>query len=259
MTHATHARIAALVTAGLLATTGGISYADTVTSGNGSLGGGNQLVLDGDVPINLCGNAIAVLGLAGANCTDGDAVVSERGHGDSDVATSGNGSVLGGNQAVVDGDVPVNVCGNSVSAVGAAGANCTDGDAVVEDEPDDSSTDHPKDPEEPKDPKDPEDPKDPKEPKDPKDPEEPKDPKDPEEPKDPKDPKEPKDPGYGETPEEETPGGETPGGGDDAPAPELALTGTDGGALSGLLAAAAAAIAAGVGLVLAGRRRRARA
>ncbi|NKY76966.1 LPXTG cell wall anchor domain-containing protein, partial [Nocardiopsis dassonvillei] len=40
-----------------------------------------------------------------------------------------------------------------------------------------------------------------------------------------------------------------------APAPELARTGTDGSALSGLFASAAAAIAAGAGLLLFGRRR----
>ncbi|OOC56575.1 MULTISPECIES: chaplin family protein [Nocardiopsis] len=259
MTYTTHARIAALVAAGFIATTGGIAYADTTTSGNGSLGGGNQFVLDGDIPVNLCGNAIAVLGVAGANCTGSGAQVSE--HGDSDVATSGNGSVLGGNQAVVEGDVPVNACGNAVSAVGAAGANCTDSGAGVTEEPED-----PKHPEKPKDPEEPKHPEEPKDPEEPKHPEEPKDPKDPEEPKH---PEEPKDPGYGETPEEDTPGGgdevpseeptSPPADDEETPAPELALTGTDGGALSGLLATAAAAIAAGVGLVLAGRRRRARA
>ncbi|APC33648.1 MULTISPECIES: chaplin family protein [Nocardiopsis] len=45
------------------------------TSGNGSVLGGNQLVADLDVPINVCGNAIAVLGVAGANCVDSGAVV----------------------------------------------------------------------------------------------------------------------------------------------------------------------------------------
>ncbi|WP_150249247.1 chaplin family protein [Nocardiopsis deserti] len=45
------------------------------TSGNGSILGGNQLVADLDVPINVCGNAIAVLGVAGANCTDSGATV----------------------------------------------------------------------------------------------------------------------------------------------------------------------------------------
>ncbi len=46
------------------------------TSGNGSVLGGNQLVADLDVPINVCGNAIAVLGVAGANCTHSGATVN---------------------------------------------------------------------------------------------------------------------------------------------------------------------------------------
>ncbi|MFC9085210.1 chaplin family protein [Nocardiopsis dassonvillei] len=45
------------------------------TSGNGSVLGGNQLVADLDVPINVCGNAIAVLGVAGANCVDSGTTV----------------------------------------------------------------------------------------------------------------------------------------------------------------------------------------
>ena len=49
----------------------------------------------------------------------------------SDVATSGNGGVLSGNQLVADLDVPVNVCGNSVAVLGVSGANCTDSGASV--------------------------------------------------------------------------------------------------------------------------------
>lgn len=79
MTQSTHLRFAALVATGFFVAASGIAHADTTTSGNGSLGGGNQLVVDGDLPINLCGNAIAVLGVAGANCTDGGASVTETG------------------------------------------------------------------------------------------------------------------------------------------------------------------------------------
>lgn len=79
MTHETHARIAALVAAGFLMTSGGAAFADTATSGNGSIGGGNQLGADVDAPINLCGNAIGLLGVAGAQCTDSGASVEEPG------------------------------------------------------------------------------------------------------------------------------------------------------------------------------------
>ena len=78
MTQSTHARFAALVAAGLLATTAyGTAHADTTTSGNGSIGGGNQIEADVDAPVNVCGNAVAVLGVAGAQCADGDAEVTE--------------------------------------------------------------------------------------------------------------------------------------------------------------------------------------
>lgn len=49
----------------------------------------------------------------------------------SDVSTSGNGSILGGNQLVADLDVPINVCGNAISILGVAGANCVDSGATV--------------------------------------------------------------------------------------------------------------------------------
>jgi hypothetical protein len=50
---------------------------------------------------------------------------------DSNVSTSGNGSVLGGNQLVADLDVPINVCGNAIAVLGVAGANCVDSGATV--------------------------------------------------------------------------------------------------------------------------------
>jgi hypothetical protein len=107
------------------------------TSGNGSIGGGNQAVVDAEAPINVSGNAIAaVLGTAGAASDDTGAAVLEGGdrhHQGDDVTTSGNGSVIGGNQAVVDADVPVNASGNAVSAVlGVAGAASEDTGALVD-------------------------------------------------------------------------------------------------------------------------------
>lgn len=113
---------------------------EVATSGNGSVLGGNQLVIDGDVPVNVTGNAVgAVGGIAGASSTDSDAVVEHDGHSwhgehDPDVATSGNGSLVGGNQIVGDLDVPVNVSGNAIGALGGvAGAAATDADAIVRD------------------------------------------------------------------------------------------------------------------------------
>ena len=48
-----------------------------------------------------------------------------------DIATSGNGSILSGNQLVADLDVPVNVCGNSIAILGVSSANCVDSGASV--------------------------------------------------------------------------------------------------------------------------------
>lgn len=44
-----------------------------------------------------------------------------------DINTSGDGSILGGNQLVVPISIPVNVCGNAVAVVGGARAGCRGG------------------------------------------------------------------------------------------------------------------------------------
>src|SRR5699024_8497724 len=141
--------------------------------GNGSLLGGNQAVIDGDVPVNVAGNAVGVLGVAGANAADAEAEVEHQSapsdvtatdvlseaaenaqllpaadtsgvdagvlrqsapevHDHGAIAISGNGSLLGGNQAVIDGDVPVNVAGNAVGVLGVAGGKATDAEAEDE-------------------------------------------------------------------------------------------------------------------------------
>src|SRR5690606_35219661 len=88
-----------------------------------------------DVPVNVAGNAVgAVLGNAGAAAEEsGAAVIEHDRHGDGrEVETSGNGSLVGGNQAVLGLDVPVNVSGNAVGAVlGSAGAAAEDTGALV--------------------------------------------------------------------------------------------------------------------------------
>lgn len=50
----------------------------------------------------------------------------------SNIFTSGNGGVLSGNQAVVDVDAPINVCGNSIAILGISGANCVNSGATVQ-------------------------------------------------------------------------------------------------------------------------------
>ncbi|MBE2997842.1 chaplin [Nocardiopsis sp. HNM0947] len=48
-----------------------------------------------------------------------------------DVATSGNGGIVSGNQLVADLDVPVNACGNSIGLLGISSANCAGSGATV--------------------------------------------------------------------------------------------------------------------------------
>jgi hypothetical protein len=44
------------------------------TSGNGSILGGNQIFAPISIPIDVCGNAVAILGIANAGCKGGAAV-----------------------------------------------------------------------------------------------------------------------------------------------------------------------------------------
>ena len=105
----------------------GVALAGT-TSGDGSILGGNQVSVPISVPVNVCGNAIAILGEAFGMCEGGASVSGGSGHGSS--TTSGNGSIGGGNQISVPISVPVNVCGNSASVLGTAVSGCKGGSTV---------------------------------------------------------------------------------------------------------------------------------
>ncbi|NUW32627.1 DUF320 domain-containing protein [Nonomuraea sp. SMC257] len=97
------------------------------TSGRGSVLGGNQVVAPITAPINVCGNAVAVLGGAFAGCKGGASVKNGGGQGAGGNRTSGRGSVLGGNQVVAPITAPINACGNAIAALGLAGARCKGG------------------------------------------------------------------------------------------------------------------------------------
>ncbi|GAA3133126.1 hypothetical protein GCM10010466_24700 [Planomonospora alba] len=102
------------------------------TSGDGSVLGGNQVVAPITAPVNVCGNAVAVVGRAKAGCKGGASVKQSGKGGAGGNRTSGDGSVLGGNQVVAPITAPVNVCGNSVGAVlGQAFAGCKGGAEVT--------------------------------------------------------------------------------------------------------------------------------
>ncbi|MGP3958394.1 chaplin family protein [Nonomuraea sp. 3N208] len=97
------------------------------TSGDGSVLGGNQITAPISAPLNACGNAVAIFGDATAGCKGG-ANVSNTGAGGN--RTSGDGSVLGGNQVVAPVSAPINICGNSVAVFGRAFSGCKGGSSV---------------------------------------------------------------------------------------------------------------------------------
>jgi len=100
------------------------------TSGNHSILGGNQIKIPIEIPVNVCGNALALLGDAFAGCKGGAHVGGHHYHGGQSWHTSGNHSILGGNQVKVPVKVPVNVCGNAAAVLGDAFAGCKGGATV---------------------------------------------------------------------------------------------------------------------------------
>ncbi|MDA0637007.1 chaplin family protein [Nonomuraea sp. MCN248] len=113
---------------------GGSGAGGNRTSGRNSVLGGNQVVAPITAPVNVCGNAVAVLGDAFAGCKGG-ASVKNGGKGAGGNRTSGRNSVLGGNQVVAPITAPVNVCGNAVAVLGDAAAGCLGGAHVGKSKP----------------------------------------------------------------------------------------------------------------------------
>lgn len=50
---------------------GGDKFSHNKTGGNFSILGGNQVIAPISIPVNVCGNAVAVVGIAGAGCKGG--------------------------------------------------------------------------------------------------------------------------------------------------------------------------------------------
>jgi len=131
---------------GVLAATGGYAHADSgahgTASGSPGVLSGNSVQAPVHVPVNVCGNTVNVVGLlnpaVGNKCANKGGGSGHQGHGGSGHHGSGGGSQAGGhtndspgvgsgNHVQIPVDVPVNVCGNSVS-VGGVGTAAT-GDA----------------------------------------------------------------------------------------------------------------------------------
>jgi len=95
------------------------------TSGKSSVGGGNQVNAPISAPVNVCGNAVAIVGTAQASCAGG--ATAAGGTSGSRQKTSGKSSVLGGNQVNAPVSAPISACGNSVAVLGAAQGSCEGG------------------------------------------------------------------------------------------------------------------------------------
>ncbi|GAA1264788.1 hypothetical protein Psi02_63740 [Planotetraspora silvatica] len=110
---------------------GGWSGRNT-TDGRSSIGGGNQVVAPITLPINICGNAVALAGDAFGGCRGGASVKGGWGAGGAGHnVTSGRSSILGGNQIVAPITAPINACGNAIAVLGRSNANCAGGASVL--------------------------------------------------------------------------------------------------------------------------------
>jgi hypothetical protein len=115
-----------VLSAGFLLVASGAAHADTATSNNTGLGSGNQLLLNGQVPINVVGNGVGVLGWSHADGgSSGGATAMGAPAGD--LITGNNYGALTGNQIPLNLEVPINACGNAVGVAGGAQGGCGGG------------------------------------------------------------------------------------------------------------------------------------
>ncbi|MBR8744308.1 chaplin [Nocardiopsis sp. MG754419] len=196
------------------------------TDGSGGVGSGNQIVLPVDAAVDICGNSVAILGGASAKCTTIINIIHAAPENEGAPATDGSGGVASGNQVIVPVDAAVEICGNAVSVLGIAQASCVEKISEGE-KPEKPEEEKPETPEEEK-------------------------PETPEEEK-PEVPEEKPETPEKEQERDEEPSDDKPAPVDQAGSPDLAVT---GGALSGLVAAALAAVGAGgAGLYFARKRK----
>jgi LPXTG-motif cell wall-anchored protein len=127
---------AALVLPGGAAFAAGSSKAN---AGSTSVGSGNQALLSLNLPADICGLAVAVLGSAEGSCQGGAVVqgaslsggTSRTSTGAKRAKSVGADSVASGNKVSVPVNAPVNVCGVSIAILGSAQSGCQGGSAVI--------------------------------------------------------------------------------------------------------------------------------
>ena len=121
-----------VLSAGFLLVSGGAAHADWTTGYNAGLLDGNQLDTKLQVPVDVSGNALGLLGFANAQSGGGAVANTESASTESanstESWTSGfNGGILNGNQLSNTLQLPINVCGNSIAVLGFADASCGGG------------------------------------------------------------------------------------------------------------------------------------
>ena len=121
-----------VLSAGFLLVSGGAAHADWTTGYNAGLLDGNQLDTKLQVPVDVSGNALGLLGFADAQSGGGavantESATTESANSTEAWTTGFNGGILNGNQLSNTLQVPVNVCGNSIAVLGFANASCGGG------------------------------------------------------------------------------------------------------------------------------------
>lgn len=108
-----------LVTGGFMALGVGVAHADTGTTGEDGIASGTQGILGIELPVQLGGNAISLLGDAHSSgaTTSAPATAAPA---DASGGTSGSDSVAGGTQLLPELGVPITLGGNSISVFGDA-------------------------------------------------------------------------------------------------------------------------------------------
>ncbi|NUT31479.1 MAG: DUF320 domain-containing protein [Hamadaea sp.] len=110
---------------------GGHGGPTLVSTQNYGILNGTQVLAPIQIPINVCGNAIGILGDATASCVGG-ASASLEGDALPSAWTGLNFGIGNGTQLLPLIQIPVNICGNAVAVLGDASASCKGGaDAVI--------------------------------------------------------------------------------------------------------------------------------
>ncbi|MFC4610746.1 chaplin [Streptomyces maoxianensis] len=137
---------------GVLALGGSYAYADAgatgIASNSPGVASGNTVQLPLHVPVNACGNTVNVVGLlnpAGGNqCSNSSGGGTQGTGAQADGETSNSPGVASGNNIQAPIHLPVNACGNTVTAIGlgnaVAGNECGNGTTPGTETPDNPVT-----------------------------------------------------------------------------------------------------------------------